>query len=270
MKVAVISDIHLDYNEGHDVIGSIAKIVKENRAEALLIAGDITQDVCLTISAVNEIEQLCSIPVYYVPGNHDMWRSDNSKYSSTEAIYEKFVSDSHCISGKSVVLGTHRLIGDIAWFDYSFGDSCFNKSDFDTMEHIGRTWQDKLFNDWSSQNIATSNRFILEIENTMKKYPNDRFCVMTHMLPIKEFTVPTTIEMWKYFNAFLGTNKLGELYKKYNVDYSICGHVHYRQTIVKDSINYLCRCLNYQSEWREQEGLTCYEQVNDSFDFIEL
>ena len=72
---------------------------------------------------------------------------------------------------------------------------------------------------------------------------------MTHMLPIPEFCVPTEREMWKYFNAFLGTGALGQLFERYQVSYSICGHVHYRKQAVHGQTRYLCACLGYHTEW---------------------
>lgn len=270
MKAAILSDIHLDYNEGQDVLDCIAHRVNEEHAEVILLAGDISPYVDTTLQAVKELEALAGMPVYYVPGNHDLWKQPDRPDEPTDAIYEKFAADPHCLVGKSVRLGAHRLLGEIGWYDYSFGDSSFSKEEFDRMTYGGRRWQDSLFNDWTADNLAAHQRFLSILEERMQQFPAERLVVMTHMLPIADFTVPTTDEKWRYFNAFLGSAALGALFTHYPVDAAICGHVHYRQTIEKNGIRWFCRCLNYQTEWRAQEGNCCALQVADTIDFFEL
>lgn len=105
----------------------------------------------------------------------------------------------------------------------------------------------------------------------MAAYPGKKLVLVTHMLPIKEFTVPQEMGNWSYFNAFLGTRRLGELYRRYPVEVAICGHVHYRKTLEKDGITWLCRCLNYHSEWRpEYGGDTLSQQIAHAAEVIEL
>ncbi len=59
----------------------------------------------------------------------------------------------------------------------------------------------------------------------------------------------------------MGSRKLGELYTRYPVEVAVCGHVHYRKTLEKEGITWLCRCLNYHTEWRPQDGETLREQL---------
>ena len=152
MRTAVISDIHIDINEEYDVIAGIAEYVRKNAVELLLIAGDITSNPVKTIEAVQKLESLCKVKVLYVPGNHDMWNQDLS-YESNDKIYEMFLEDEHCLSGKVYETDNHVIIGDSAWYDYSFGNQKrFDKQDFEKMTYEGRTWQDSLFNTWSRNN----------------------------------------------------------------------------------------------------------------------
>ena len=41
MKIAVISDIHVDINENYDVKGAMVDYLKDKAIELLLIAGDL-------------------------------------------------------------------------------------------------------------------------------------------------------------------------------------------------------------------------------------
>lgn len=260
MSYAVISDIHIDINKDYNIINPIIECVNKSGASALLIAGDVSDDYQKTIDTVANVKKQLGVPVYYVPGNHDMW-SDNFKITSTQSIYEAFEKDSNCLLHGSVQLDEDTtLIGDIGWYDYSFGDTKFATEDFEQMNYMDRTWQDKLKNQWTEDNLARSEKVLQSLENQLKRVKTKRIIVMTHMVPIKEFTVTNPNEMWRYFNAFLGSSKLHELYRRYNVTHAICGHIHYRKRIIKDGITYICPCLNYATEWERKDVMKEIEE----------
>ena len=266
MLYAVISDIHIDINKEYDVINPLIHRISQSSASALLIAGDISDDYKITIDTVAFIKKQLGIPVYYVPGNHDMW-SENFKKTSTESIYDAFKQDSNCLLHGSVMLDEDTtLIGDIGWYDYSFGSTKFSKDDFERMNYMDRTWQDKLKNQWTVNNLARSRKVLKDLEDQLKQVKTKRIIVMTHMVPIKEFTVENPNDMWEYFNAFLGSSKLHELYRKYNVTHAICGHIHYRKSIIKDGITYICPCLNYATEWGVKDS---EKEIKESLQWIE-
>ena len=328
MKTAVISDIHVDVNKNYDVTGEIISYLKRNNIELLIIAGDISSDPEKTIATIDNLEKQSGVKVLYVPGNHDLWNKDG-KYESNDAIYEMFCKDEHCLSGKCFETDEHIIIGDVAWFDYSFGNPMYSKEEFDKMSMDGRTWQDYLFNTWSKDNVGKCDWFVRkfeeailknrvdveqiefetefetelkselesetdkvkchisdEVKNTVKGANGDmaekqaevklvtahkKIVLVTHMLSNKAFTVPEDVTgvNWKYFNAFLGSKALQELCEKYKdeIDYAICGHVHYRKNVVENGVTYMCRCLNYHKEWLNDN---LREQIEGAVEVVEL
>ena len=58
MKFAVISDLHLDINKEYPVLDRLAEMAAAVRADGILIAGDITEHVSESISAMEQLEQL--------------------------------------------------------------------------------------------------------------------------------------------------------------------------------------------------------------------
>ena len=56
--------------------------------------------------------------------------------------------------------------------------------------------------------------------------------------------------IFDYFNAFIGTSDFDEVYQRYDIRYSIMGHVHFRKAFEEQGITYICSCLGYQREWR--------------------
>lgn len=268
VKTGIISDIHIDINKDYNVIDELANYVKENKIELLLIAGDISSYPEITLNAICEIETKSGAKVLYVPGNHDLWNKD-SKYTNNDKIYELFLNDEHCLSGKIYETEDYVIIGDVAWYDYSFGNhEKFCTEDFEKMTHDGRTWQDSLFNTWSKNNREKSDWFIEKFQSKINENSSKPVVLMTHMITHDKFAVPEEREMWKYFNAFLGSKKLKELCITNQVKYSICGHVHYRNTFTEDGVTWMCRCLNYHNEWLGEKNIKA--QIADAIDIIEL
>lgn len=271
MRTAVISDIHIDINEEYDVIAGIAEYVRKNAVGLLLIAGDITSNPEKTIESVQKLESFCRVKVLYVPGNHDMWNQDSS-YESNDKIYEMFLEDEHCLSGKVYETDNYVIIGDIAWYDYSFGNQeRFDKQDFEKMTYEGRTWQDSLFNTWSRNNEVRCEWFCQQLDKRIResKPKKKKIVLMTHMISHKAFAVPEDVNpIWSYFNAFLGSRKLTELCVENGVQYSICGHVHYRNTFTENQVTWMCRCLNYHTEWLGDKDVR--KQIEDAMEIIEL
>ena len=267
MRTAVISDIHVDINEDYDVIGALKEYLKENEVELLLIAGDISSYPQQTIETVEKLEADGNTKVLYVPGNHDMWNKEG-KYENNEVIYDMMCKDPHCLSGKTYEVGDYILLGDVAWYDYSFGNPKYTKEEFDRMEIEGRRFQDSLYNEWSKDNQGKCDWFIKRFEGLMEQNQGKHFILMTHVLSHSAFTVPEEIGNWSYLNAFLGSKKLQDLCLRYPVDYAICGHVHYRKSFKEDGVTWMCRCLNYHNEWRGEKDIR--KQIASAIEIIEL
>lgn len=271
MKTAVISDIHIDVNEMYDVVGAIVEYIQKNKVELLLIAGDISSYPEKTIEAVRKIEEQSKAVVRYVPGNHDMWNKD-AHYESNDAIYEMYLQDEHCLSGKIYETDESIIIGDVAWYDYSFGNhEKFMVEDFETMKYEGRTWQDSLFNTWSAKNEERCKWFLERFQKLIddNKAKGKKIVLMTHMISHEAFAVPEEMNaIWSFFNAFLGSRMLKKLCVENQIAYSICGHVHYRNTFKEDDVVWMCRCLNYHNEWQGEKDVR--SQIEEAMELVEL
>ncbi|MBQ8638633.1 MAG: metallophosphoesterase [Lachnospiraceae bacterium] len=281
MKFAVISDLHLDINKEYPVLDRLAEMAAAGRADGILIAGDITEHVSESISAMEQLEQKSGCRVFYVPGNHDLWSGDFSQLT-TEEIYARYEADPRCLTGKPQILqgkdGVFALIGDVGWYDYSFANPRFSETELEQMNRDGRTWQDKLKNQWTADNLQRmkiqSGKLEMRLAQIRSRYGTDLpVIVMTHMIPVREFCVPEERTMWQYFNAYLGSAHLGELFERYRVSYSISGHVHYRKEAIHGATRYLCPCLGYHSEWKlynEAHGTDLDWQLINTLHWIEI
>ncbi len=278
MRIALISDLHVDINEKYPVTELTAEAAEGLSADMLIVAGDISETPERTLSEMKKLAGLLDFPVYYVPGNHDMWNK-NCPGRTADEIFADYLADPLCLSGKGLFTEEIRIIGDTGWYDYSFAAPEYTRGELDGMCRDGRTWQDKLFNDWTRDNQKAMERALARLSEQLarteqEENPEDLppVLMVTHMLPVKEFCVPAGQGYWGFFNAFLGSERLGEFCRERGVRFSVCGHVHYRSECEKDGVRYLCPCLGYDTEWPlyglEQNGAR--DHVRDAMALLEV
>lgn len=267
MRAVFLSDLHVDINRSQPVVRDLSAFLREKNADLAVLAGDISEDQEETLRTVEGLEQAAGVQVLYVPGNHDLWGSEPEE---AERRYARYCEDPRCLCGRDAVFGDLAFLGDVGWYDYSFGSGRYTRQEFDRMELAGRVWQDSLRNAWTRDNPGRSQWMLDRLEARMQANAGKRLVMVTHMLPVRDFTVPPERGNWSYFNAFLGSRKLGELYRGYPVAAAVCGHVHYRRSFDRDGIHWMCRCLNYQSEWQAEQGAACREQLAHAAEVLEL
>ena len=277
MRIALISDLHIDINEDYPVLALTAEEARARRADVLVVAGDISETPERTLAAVEALKGMLDCPLYYVPGNHDMWNK-NCPSRRTEEIFAAYQADESCLLHGPVVLDDGRkkiaLAGDVGWVDYSFAAEGFSREALDGMAFEGRTWQDHFFNDWTKDNPGQMQKSLCRLRRQLENPVVKGLPVMavTHMLPVRDFCVPEDVHGWGFFNAFLGGSALQDLYRSYPVRWAVCGHVHYRSQAVRDSITHYCPCLGYHTEWPlyELENNEAQTQIRNAMQLLEV
>ena len=252
MKLGVISDIHLDVNEQYPVVELLAKEAERRKLEGLLLAGDISNGPKSTLRHLEQMKKRLPVPFWFVPGNHDMWDQEQ-EYMDSWQIYEEYKKYEECLCGKSVQVGNSILLGNIGWYDYSFGDEAYSIEDFQKKSRNGRVWQDSILVRWNRDDRQLAKAMCEELEEIIKEHKGKRTISVTHMIALPELKVPLERVNWDYFNAFLGSRELGEMYERNGVSCAVMGHVHYRKRILKNQVDYVCACLNYHTEWQTQD-----------------
>ncbi len=256
MKIGVLSDIHIDINyiDRDEVTPAICSAVKVRSLDMMIIAGDVASDYKLVIESMEDIEKYTGIPCLYIPGNHDIWTENYPDLTSWD-IYEKLKGFPRNLTKEPYMFGRDWIvIGDIGWYDFSFGDTGYSFDDFSRMKYGERVWQDSIKAVWGKSTHEMHSYFLHKLENQLKTYQNKKVIIVTHVLPISDFTVLPPDPMWEYMNAFLGSREYGELILRYpNVKYAISGHVHYRKRKHIQNTEFVCSCLGYRTEWFEND-----------------
>ena len=249
MKFGFISDIHLDMAK-EDLLPVFIETLENKDIDTLVIAGDITEDADETIRVIDELNQTLPYPTFYVPGNHDMWNKANKQ--NTLSIYEKFRNHKYCLTNQIVTLNDFYLIGDIFWYDYSYANQkVFSIDQLENKQFDKRKWKDSLYVNWNMDDTTVSNHMIDTLKAQLNLIDPTKTIVISHMINHPKFSVPESKRKeWGFFNAFLGSNRLYETLLEENVNYAVCGHVHFRHTIKEKNTTFICPCLSYEKEWQ--------------------
>ncbi|HJO62389.1 MAG TPA: metallophosphoesterase [Desulfobacterales bacterium] len=270
MNIGILSDIHIDleHPEPNRVIEGLVNVIEQSGVAIMIIAGDIANDYERTLHTLHLIEELTEIRCLFVPGNHDIWNEKHPDKTSWE-IYEALKAFSgNLVNGPVALPNGWTVIGDIGWYDYSFGSSQYPIEQFDQMKIDDRVWQDKIKTDWGKSTIEMHRYFFGKLETQLSAHRSRKIILVTHVLPLSDFTVQLPNRMWRYLNAFLGSKQYGELALKYSVAYSISGHVHYRLQQQCQKTVFICNCLNYASQWIENDDPV--SEVARAFKTIEI
>ncbi len=73
LRIAWLTDIHLNFVSPHDRAGWYANLAGQ-KLDALLVGGDIGEADSVA-RFLTEIESALGVPIYFVLGNHDFYRS---------------------------------------------------------------------------------------------------------------------------------------------------------------------------------------------------
>lgn len=270
MKIGILSDIHVDL-EGSDpqkILQGFVGAIEENQVDVMIIAGDVANDYQVTLRFLHQIEAAAGVRCLFVPGNHDIWNEKHPAKTAWDTYHGLEEFPGNLARGPARLTDQWVVIGDLGWYDYSFGSPDFTIADFDRMKIKGRLWQDKIKAIWQRSTIEMHQYFYRKLEKQLEANKHRRIILVTHVLPILDFTVQPADTMWNYLNAFLGSRQYGELALKYAVAYSISGHVHYRRQQKYENTTFICNCLNYASQWIGNDDPVV--EVHNAFKTIEI
>lgn len=254
MNIGIFSDLHIDTNNpgcSVPVEDALCEAALAQKVDLLLIGGDISNNSATTLKTLRYIRERLSIPCLFVPGNHDLWNIHNPERTAWDSYRELQAFEGNLANGAYMINEEWAVVGDIGWYDYSFGADRYTKEEFDRMSLGDRTWQDSLFALWDWPTTEVCDYFVQKLDKQLSELRDKKVIVMTHVLPHRYFTVPYAPEVWGYFNAFLGSEQYGKLIESYasSVKLAVCGHVHYRKRQTFGGTLYVCSCLGYTREW---------------------
>lgn len=170
MKIAIISDLHLEYHK--DKGAAFIVSLDPTDIDVLILAGDISE-----INHINfAIEKFCEkYPVVLmVSGNHEYYTSDaGNVLFSFENLEEQF-PNFHFLDNNIFELNGKRFLGTTLWYRFVNPALSWKWSDF------------RFINDFESWVYKESDKGIKFLEDNLKE--ND--IVISHFLPSPKLIAP--------------------------------------------------------------------------------
>ena len=246
MKIAATGDIHYDLIRNPSEVDKFLSFIRrleEEEPDVLVLAGDT---VGLGSSKLEECLNLFRevAPVRLkVFGNHDYWSTEGDTFSTLEILKSRIKGCGfELLEEKPTIVDGIGFAGNCLWYDYSFSPvempprSSYEKKIFGG--HI--IWNDVHFvrlgksdMDYTSELNAKLERDIQGLESKVEQI----VAVTHHIGFIEMLTEREEFPGWNFCNAFMGSNRLGEMLLNHpKVRYHICGHTHDQKVVRKGSL----------------------------------
>jgi 3',5'-cyclic AMP phosphodiesterase CpdA len=256
LRIAHFSDLHLDFAPGGQrrqlVLEAIAEALVSYETDVVLIAGDLTNgrpDLLAKNLAPLAVGRLGNL---VLEGNHDVWRTAaelrNGRDSfGAQSLFRDRVHEAgfHYLPGHPLTISDERetwgFAGSLGWYDYTFADP---NLDVPLEAYRQKRWGSLVQEDinyalWMGHGQFYSDPemtdyFLAQLEHDFATLGLDEggagppTVVATHTLPYDELVEHRRDdEEWNFFNAFMGSARLGELYDRYpQVRAAFAGHTH--------------------------------------------
>jgi len=270
MRIASVSDLHLDHAANRELMPALAAEIHRYGADLVVIAGDVSHLEVWIERAIRSF-QVVAPRVAYVPGNHDLWQAPEQleRGANTWARYRDdlraLVTDlgAAYLPSEPLRLGTVAVAGTCGWYDYGF--MLPEHRELMTPER-GRTKRWERYQ-WSDANFVAfrgSNGDIMsdhdvvevmlaelaaQLEALQEDVEVEQIFVATHHLPFDELVLRSGTLPWEFFNAFMGSPRLGALLSEYSKVRSVVyGHTHRGRQLQRGNMVVMGTPLGYPRE----------------------
>lgn len=215
MNIQYCSDLHLEFPENQAFLNSNPL---KPAGEILILAGDIVPFAKMDKHS-GFFDYLADNfeTTYWIPGNHEYYRSDVSERSGT--VNEKIRSNVLLINNQSVRINNTKLIFTTLWSHISPVHEWKiqkNMSDFHVITYQGRRFSPAIFNQLHEECRA----FLL---SALDETDDCETIVISHHVPTL-FNYPQRYEESLLNEAFVVD--LSELIESSGINYWIYGHTH--------------------------------------------
>ncbi|GAW99863.1 metallophosphoesterase [Secundilactobacillus mixtipabuli] len=225
VKVAMISDLHFDINhvDIDRTIEQQSQWLTQNQIGVYLIAGDLFNHFNCSLAFVEKLQKRTpATAVRFIAGNHDM--VNDISYDDLQ----KSLSETYLHRKKFDIPNTDwQIIGNNGWYDYSFS-AVLHRPDEDFLHWKRAYWIDGAINQpMSDPDRMTQELQVIEAQLQQAKLNHKRVLFMTHFVPrIEYLRITSDDRFWNMANAMLGSTRMGDLLKRYQVERVLFGHMH--------------------------------------------
>ena len=252
MRIASVSDIHLEYRANRELFGKMARAIGALGADVVLVVGDVSHiDELIAVSIkILAREAEC---VAYTPGNHDVWVDRPGEDVRDDAGFDTWKrhdvdlramvesEGGHYLPASPLRLGDIAIAGSCGWYDHSFvlpsirgqiSEALLRDQTINGMQWGDRTrtaFRDSDGRLMSNPEVARRMEDRLDAHlDLLERDPTiEAVICATHHQQYEQTVRRAGTLPWEFFNAFMGSRRMGEVIDKYSkVQDVIYGHTH--------------------------------------------
>lgn len=257
MIALVAGDIH--YPRESYLFAQMLDLIKKTDFDYILLCGDILNygNIQLLRNFLKKIHKYYKSKIIAVMGNHDFWLSKNAKrsgYTSWDLIdrYNRIFR-----SFGDYLLWKHEYIdrsigfaGVPGWYDYSFAPwhLGITRKMLDSGFYNGMFWNDFQYTKFNAkvEEILEPNLINLRKQfESLRNHKIKKVIVLLHFVPLEDFIIKDSSKKELFWNAYIGSRKLGDLILEYKdiVRYVFFGHVDVRfltkKATIKEGVHFI-------------------------------
>lgn len=258
MKVAYLSDLHLDFISKNMHLSKLMKITKEllknDDSEVLIIAGDSSHYNHQTIMFI-ELALKKYKKVFIVAGNHELYNvSKTQKYKYTDT-YDKFnelkekvnnIPKAEFLDGNIVEYKGVKFGGCMAWYDCSYYYKLSKGMYSETMlSHWNNYTNDSNLIPRLNDPMVLFEKEIKKVKSVLDEQPD---IMITHICPVSDaiaFNKVYKLEKSSGYYCFDGLDLIDPIYNVKPPKFWIHGHMHdtneftiYKTTHLRNPVGY--------------------------------
>jgi 3',5'-cyclic AMP phosphodiesterase CpdA len=246
MRIASVSDLHLEHPENREVFVEMVGHMRAEGADAVVVAGDVSHVDDHIARAIRAL-RVAFDRVAYLPGNHDLWTVPWVEGTDTWDRHDRHLKElvesegGTYLPSENLVLGAVGLSGTCGWYDHGFllpeVRAQLSPEDLQAKVWSPYRWSDGRFVRFlDAAGQAMSDR---QITDTMLESFEARLAsleansgvrhvvAVTHHLAFAQAVYRTGSLPWEFFNAFMGSPRLGEVIRRHTkVRVAVYGHTH--------------------------------------------
>ncbi|WP_438432132.1 metallophosphoesterase [Gorillibacterium sp. sgz500922] len=238
MRILTVSDLHIDFSENYEWLTHLSG--EEYKNDILILAGDISHQITHIEQAFTSLAAKFA-KVFYVPGNHDLWITNNAYSTSLEKLHA--IETLARQAGIGMEPGRVKdvwIVPLFGWYDYSFGRP---------NEEVRNSWVDFYACKWpSGQDVNQITKDFTDRNRVT--IPKGDPCIISfsHFLPRIDIMPDQIPESKRTLYPVLGSVLLEKQIRVLESDIHIYGHSHINRNICKDNTRYINNAYGYPYE----------------------
>jgi predicted phosphohydrolase len=233
MKALWLTDIHLEFLD-KATRERFARKLRDAAPDILLISGDISQAPSLE-EHLTCLASEVKLPIYFVLGNHDFYRSSIAKVRANVQKFTAQVNGLHWLGGTGVVRLTQKtsLIGHDGWCDGRLGDyghSGVRLNDFLLIDELSNLSKEALLKTLNRLGDEAAAHFRKALPAALES--SEHVVVVTHVPPFRESAWYNGQPSDPFFLPFFSCKAVGDVLSEFMRQHPdrkmtvLCGHTH--------------------------------------------